>query len=500
MNVLYISAEQTPYATAGGLGRVAYYLPKELRKLGNDVRVFIPKYGKIDDKKWPMHDVVTAMKVGTQEGFNDLICNVKSYDSGEVITYFLENREYYELRANEYGYIDDAQRFLLLCKGALEFIRAYHETWVPDVIHVNDWHTSLIPQLLKTEYENDHVLSKIGTVLSIHNIRYQGMFDYRFASELDFDDGKSRIPGFFSDRLVKINPLKRGIIYSDVINTVSPTHAVEILTEDHGEGLHKLLQEMRTKVFGILNGIDYDDFDPSRDPLVVENYTVDTMQKRVANKLALQKEFQLIEDKDVPIFAFSNRFASQKGLDLMSLVLEPFLNEHNSQLVVNGGGDGRYIEYFLRLSQKYPGRVGVNLQANFTLPRHIFSGADAILMPSKYEPCGMVQMEAMRYGCIPIVRHTGGLADTVEDYNPTEDVGSGFVFDEYDSYALFSAMVRVIESYKYKDFWKRLMIRAMSQNFSWKASAIEYEKLYNRSLGLKVQRESSKSIAGLTAM
>ena len=500
MNVLYVSAEQTPYATAGGLGRVAYYLPKELRKLGVDVRVFLPKYGKIDEKKWPMQTIISGMKVETQEGFNDLICNVKTYDSGEVITYFLENREYYELRANEYGYIDDAQRFLLLCKGALEFTRQYHKTWFPDVIHVNDWHTALIPQLLKTEYEFDSVLSKVSTVLSIHNIRYQGMFDYRFASELDFDDGKSRIPGFFSDRLVKINPLKRGIIYSDVINTVSPTHAVEILTEEHGEGLHKLLQEVRTKVFGILNGIDYDDFDPSRDPLVVENYTVDSLEKRVANKLALQREFLLSEDEEVPIFSFSNRFAAQKGLDLMIQVLEPFLKEHYSQLIVNGGGDGRFIEYFLNLSQGFPGRVGVNLQANFTLPRHIFSGADAILLPSKYEPCGMVQMEAMRYGCIPVVRNTGGLADTVEDYNPNEEVGTGFVFEDYDPYALYSAMVRVIESFKYKEHWKKLMIRAMSANFSWKASAVEYEKLYNRASSLKVQKESSKSIAGLTAI
>lgn len=500
MKVLYVSAEQTPYATAGGLGRVAYYLPKELRNVDVDVRVFIPKYGKIDEKKWAMQEIVKGIRVPTQEGFSDLICNIKMHDSGEVITYFLENREYYELRANEYGYIDDAQRFLLLARGALEFIRAYKDTWVPDVIHVNDWHTSLIPQLLKTDYVDDPVLAKIGTVLSIHNIRYQGTWDYRFASELDFDDGKSKIPGFYSDQLVKINPLKRGIIYSDAINTVSPTHAVEILTEEHGEGLHKLLQEVRTKVFGILNGIDYDDFNPSRDPLVIETYTVDSLDRRKNNKVPLQREFLLKEDPDVPIFAFSNRFASQKGLDLMSQILRPFLDEHNVQLVVNGGGDGRYVEYFLKLHEDYPSRVGINLQPNFTLPRHIFSGADVVLMPSKYEPCGMVQMEAMRYGCIPIVRNTGGLADTVIDYDPTQDVGTGFVFEAYDPYALYSAMVRVYESYKYKDQWKKLQIRAMSANFSWEASALEYQKLYNRAVGIKVQKESSKAIAGLTAL
>lgn len=500
MNVLYISAEQTPYATAGGLGRVAYYLPKELRKLGNDVRVFIPKYGKIDDKKWPMHDVVTGIKVPTQENFNDLICNVKAFDSGEVLTYFLENREYYELRANEYGYIDDAQRFLLLARGALEFVKAYKDTWVPDVIHVNDWHTSMVPQLIETVYAEDPVLSKIATVLSIHSIKHQGTFDYRFASELDFDDGKSSVPGFYSDRLKKINPLKRGIIYCDVLNTVSPTYANEILLEEYGEGLHKLLQELRTKLFGILNGIDYDDFDPSRDPLVIENYTVDSLERRAMNKIALQKEFQLFEDVNTPIFSYSNRIDAQKGIDLMVKIMEAFLKEHNVQLVVNGGGDGRFIEYFLDLAKSFPGRVGVNLQPNFTLPRHIFSGADVVMIPSKFEPCGMVQMEAMRYGCIPLVRNTGGLSDTVKDYNPTDDSGTGFLFDEYDSFALYSAMVRVYESYKYKEYWKKLMVRAMSQNFSWKASAHDYEKLYNRALGLKAQKESSKAIAGLTAL
>lgn len=500
MKVLYLAAEQTPYATAGGLGRVAYYLPKELRKVGVDVRVFIPKYGKIDESKWPMKEVVKGLRVSTQEGFADLICNVKMHDSGEVMTYFLENREYYELRANEYGYIDDAQRFLLLAKGALEFLRSYKDTWMPDVIHVNDWHTALVPQLLKTTYANDSVLNKLSTVLSIHNIRYQGTFDYRFASELDFDDGKSMIPGFYSDRLFKINPLKRGIIYADVINTVSPTHAVEILTEEHGEGLHKLLQEVRTKVFGILNGIDYDDFDPAKDPLVLENYTVDSLNNRTKNKVALQKEFLLYEDEEVPIFAFSNRFAAQKGLDLMTQILRPFLEEHEVQFVVNGGGDSRFVEFFLELHADYPDRIGVNLQPNFTLPRHIFSGADVILLPSKYEPCGMVQMEAMRYGCIPVVRNTGGLADTVADYIPSEDAGTGFVFQTYDAYALYSAMVRVIESYKYKEQWRKLQVRAMSQNFSWKSSAQDYEKLYKRGLGIKVQKESSKSIAGLTAL
>jgi starch synthase len=499
MKVLFIATEQTPYATVGGIGRVAYFLAKELKKVGVDVRVIVPKYGKIDEKRWQLRTVLENMHVPTEPGFNDLICNVKICEYEGIVTYFLENQEYFELRANEYGYVDDPQRFTLLCRGAIEFLRHKANDWVPDVIHTNDWQTGLVPQMLRTFYAGDAILANIVTLFTIHNLFYQGMYDHRFVSDLDYDDGKSDIPGFYQPRLSKINMMRRGIMYADLVNTVSPTYASEILTEEYGEGLHRLLQEIRTKLFGILNGIDYQEFNPETDKLVIENYSKDTLEVRCKNKLALQKEFQLSEDCSIPILAYSGRIDRQKGLDLVQEIIVPILEEYAPvQFIINGGGDNTFREFFSKLAKRFPYQVGVNLNPNFSLPRHIFSGADVIIIPSRFEPCGMVQMEAMRYGCIPLVRNTGGLADTVSDYEPESNDGTGFVFTNYDSYALFGSIVRSLETYKHKENWTELIQRAMVQDFSWTKSAGEYFKLYERAVELRKQQTQSKSHIGYT--
>jgi starch synthase len=497
MKVLFIATEQTPYSTVGGLGRVAYFLSKELSSLGIDVRVFVPKYGKIDQKRFNLEMEFEGLSVPTQPGFNDLVCNVKRNTYEGLTTYFLENQEYYELRANEYGYVDDPQRFTLLCRGALEFLRHPNNSWTPDVIHINDWQTGLTAQLLSTWYKDDPRLNQIVTLFTIHNLFYQGMYDHRFVSDLDYDDGKSEIPGFFEPRLSKINMMRRGIMCSDVVNTVSPTYAAEILTEEYGEGLQRLLQEVRTKLFGIINGIDYAEFNPQTDKLVVENYSINSIDIRKKNKCALQKEFQLPEDDEIPIIAYSGRIDRQKGLDLLQEIIVPVLDEYAPvQFIVNGGGDNSLREYFAKLAKQYPGQVGVNLNPNFSLPRHIFSGGDIILIPSRFEPCGMVQMEAMRYGCIPLVRKTGGLADTVSDFDPETGQGTGFVFSNYNPYALFGTIVRALETYKDKSAWEKLVKSAMSQDFSWTMSAREYAKLYERAVELRRQQSYSKSHLG----
>jgi starch synthase len=497
MKILFLATEQTPYSTVGGLGRVAYFLSKELASLGNDVRVFVPKYGKIDQQKFHFNMELEGLSVGSQTGFKDIYCNVKRTEYEGLTTYFLENQEYYELRANEYGYFDDPQRFTLLCRGALEFIRHPQNDWVPDVIHANDWQTGLTGQMLATIYKDDEKLKNIVTLFTIHNLFYQGMYDHRFVPDLDYDDGKSEIPGLYEPRLSKINMMRRGIMYSDIVNTVSPTYAAEILTEEFGEGLHRLLQEVRTKLFGILNGIDYTEFNPATDKLVVENYSIDSTEVRRKNKCALQKEFQLPEDEDIPVLAYSGRLDRQKGLDLVQEIIVPILEEYAPvQLIVNGGGDNNFRDYFAKLAKRYPYQVGVNLHSNFSLPRHIFSGADLILIPSRFEPCGMVQMEAMRYGCIPLVRSTGGLVDTVSDFDPESGEGSGFVFSNYEPYALFGTIVRALESYKHKSAWDKLVKSAMAQDFSWTKSAREYLKLYERAVQLRQQQIKSKSHIG----
>lgn len=493
LKIVFIAAEAYPYAEVGGLSRVVYFLPRALAKLGHDVRIFIPRYGKIDQEQFPMDIIYKGLRVPTGGKPDYLICNIKSASPEPGLTfYFLENMEYYEKRANEYGYSDDPRRFALLVRGVLEYFR--HCDWCPDIIHANDWHTALVPQYLKTVFKKSERLANIATIYTIHNLHFQGNFDHRFVSELNFDDGKSDIPGLFEDRLNTINMMRRGILYSDLITTVSPSYAREILTPDYGEGLDALLGEVRTKLVGILNGIDYDEFNPQTDNILVKNYGLETLDKRYANKIALQREFNLEEGVGIPLLAFTGRLDGQKGIDVIADVIDTILKEYKVQFVVNGGGDNRYRQFFFNLAKKYPKQVGVNIYPDFTIPRHIYAGADMVLLPSAFEPCGIVQMEAMRYGAVPIVRKTGGLADTVEDFDPRTQSGDGFVFTNYDKLAFFGAIIRALETYKYPKIWRGLVQRAMQKDLSWNNSARLYEEVYRRALGLKIQKEESKAL------
>jgi starch synthase len=486
LKVLFISAEVSPYVYVGGLGQVMRALPRALRKMGVDARIFTPKYALIDEKKFPMETVFEGLKVPTDDAQKpEMICNVKKYTpkEPEAPAYFLENMEYYEKRANVYGYSDDPVRFALLCRGALEFLQK--SGWVPDVINATDWHTGFLPNYLKTKYSKDEKLSKITTIFSIHNLYHQGTFDHKTVGELDFDDGRSEIASFFSERLSKQNFMKRGIIYSDVVSTVSENYSKEILTEDYGEGLNDLLKEVRTKVFGILNGIDYKEYDPKTDKNVSFNFSSGDFSARAKNKAHLQKEFNLDASPDIPLLGMVARICEQKGFDLLMPVMDVLLSDFNLQFIIVGEGDAKYRDLFFELVKKYPKKIGFHHLSDFSLGRQIFAGCDIFLVPSKFEPCGLTQMEAMRYGAIPIVRKTGGLADTVEDFNPARDRGTGFVFEKYDSTALFGSIIRAIENYKHKKSWEKLVERAMKTDFSWESSAEKYFSLYRKAISIK---------------
>lgn len=497
LKILFVATEASPYATVGGLGRVMSFLPLALSKLGHDVRVMIPRYGKIDQGKYPMEQVFEGLDVPTgNEATPYLICNVKTHQMpGRPRVYFLENMEYFEKRANEYGYGDDPVRWGLLQRGVLEWLKENKQeqrrnnnslAFIPDVIHCNDWQTGLIPNYLKTAYKDDPDLKNITTVFTIHNLNFQGMYDPRFVSELDRDDGRSRAPDIFSDRFAKLNSLRRAIMYSDLINTVSDKYSKEILTPQYGCGLDELLAEVRTRLYGILNGIDDDNFNPKTDTLLKFNYDLKSFNRRVLNKKELQNEFNLPVDEKIPVLSMSYRLEAQKGLDLVLEVMEYILNEYKVQLVVNGDGDPQYKTYMKGLYEKFPEQVGLNLNANFTLPRHIFAGADMILLPSKFEPCGMVQMEAMRYGCVPVARAVGGLADTVVDCS------TGFTFKGFNSLAFFGTIVKALESFKDKKKWQGIVQNCMKQDFSWTNSAKRYEELYYKAIELK-EREEKKN-------
>ncbi|MCG2685938.1 glycogen synthase [Candidatus Parcubacteria bacterium] len=488
LKVLMVGAEVSPYANVGGFSRVTSYLSRALCQLGHDVRLFMPKFGLIDEEKYPMEVVLEGLKVPTGQGKEPtyLICNVKRNQlPGAAPVYFLENMEYYEKRANVYGYSDDPLRWALLSRGALEFLKL--SSWTPDIIHAHDWHTGAVANYLRKARNRNNKLSSVATVFTIHNLQFQGIFDHRNIPELDLDDGRAQIASLFSERLKKQNFMRRAILYSDVVNTVSETYSREILTPEYGEGLDRLLLEVRSKLSGIVNGLDHEEFDPATDKLVPVNFDVRSLDRRVENKIALQKEFSLPQNPEIPIFAYVGRLDSQKGLDLVGEVLPPFLKDFDAQFVEVGGGDGKYIEILKKLKEKFPRQVGIHPMSNFTLPRLVFAGSDVLLLPSKFEPCGIVQLEAMRYGAIPIVRATGGLADTVEDFDPQTGRGTGFVFKNFDRWAFFAQVVRAFETYRHKKTWRKLQQNAMQKDFSWENSAREYIKLYEKAIHFRTR-------------
>jgi len=489
LKILFVGAEAAPFVKIGGLSSVMKSLPKALNEIGHDARVMIPKYLSIDTEKYflKMEHEGLEVPTGNSAEPDHLVCNVRRCDpikeEGIVTTYFLENQEYYEKRANVYGYSDDPVRWALLCRGVLEFIKK-NRNWVPDVIVCADWQSALIPNFLKTTYSNIPKLTKIATVFSIHNLYFQAMYDHRFVSEMDFDDGHSEIPGFDNPRLTKINWMRRGIMYADAINTVSPTYAKEIMTKNYGELLDELLRERRSVLSGILNGIDYDLWNPEKNPHVAFPYYARNLSARAKNKASLQGQFNLPIKKDAFIMAIVCRFTKQKGLDLLMPILDLILQELPAQLVIVGEGDSEYMHFFHNLETKYPDKVAVHLKFDSVLAHKIFAGADVVLVPSKFEPCGLVQLEAMRMGTIPIVRKTGGLADSVEDYSPEKQTGTGFVFEKFDSSSLMIAIIRAFENFRDRERWQELQKRAMSKDFSWESSAEKYVKLFLQAIAI----------------
>lgn len=497
--VLFVAPEATPFAKAGGLGEVMFALPRSLQKIGYDARVMIPRYAGVDLDTFHLELVHSGLEVPTgSTGDKDtepefLMCNVRKYTPKDraheklpVTTYFLENEEYYEKRSNIYGYSDDAVRWALLSRGVLEFLK--YSDWTPDIIVASDWQTGFLAQYLKTVYKDHPRLGKIATVFVIHNLYYQGLFDHHFVSEMDFDDGQSALPAFFDPRFLKINGMRRGIMNSDAITTVSPTYAQEIMTKDFGELLEDLLKERRSRVYGVLNGIDYDDFNPATDARIPEQYSAASLERRVKNKLELQARFGLPQDKHVPVVGIVSRLVEQKGFDLLFGVMESLLKELKIQLVVQGSGDAKYMGFFKDLAERYPQQVSANLIFDSMLPRLVYAGADMVLVPSRFEPCGLVQMEAMRYGAVPIVRNTGGLADSVTDYNSETGVGDGFIFTDFNSLSLAIALTRACEHYRNLKVWQSIQKQAMAADFSWEHSAAAYSKVFDVAMQVHKQQ------------
>lgn len=494
LKILFAASEAAPFAKIGGLGEVMRSLPRALRDLGYDARVMFPKYAGIDTKNLNLQPEILSIPLfsSAADPHGLLVSNVLKLiePDGRITAYLLENAEYYEKRANIYGYNDDTARWVLLSKGVLEFIK--QSEWQPDVIVANDWMTGFIPNLLETEYKNDPVLSKIATVFVIHNLKHQGMFDQRFISEIDYDSGQGPIPDFFDHNLWKLSGMRRGILYADIISTVSPTYAREILAPEFGEKLEEILLSRRARLFGVLNGIDYGEFNPETDPQVAFHYHAKQLEERINNKAILQKRAGLPEDSHKFVVGFVGRLDEQKGIGLLMPVIDSLLENLGFQLVLVGTGEDNFRVFFQELQARHPQQVSVNLSFDVNLPKMIFSGADIVLIPSKFEPCGLVQMEAMRYGAIPLVRRVGGLADSVTNYAPEENKGTGFVFDKYDQNAFLITLVQAFETFRFKKEWQKLIKRVMTQDFSWRQSAKEYAKLFQKALTFHQEQSRTK--------
>ncbi len=501
MNILFVSAEVAPFVSVGGLSQVTYFLPEALRNFGHDVRIFTAKYGTMDvvapNKDVELSTEFSQLAVPTGEDPStgkNLICNILEYKDNESKTtaYFLENREYYELRANVYGYKDDHIRFALLSKGCLEWLYQIQLTgnWWPDIIHCHDWHTAYLVDFVKRSPRYASIFKDVPVVLTAHNFSLQGNYDFRYGDQKEYDDGTTKLEPIISLKFQSQNPLMRGLLLADAVNTVSPTHAVEVLTPQYAEGLDDVLQKIKGKLTGILNGLDTDSFNPMTDKNVKKKYDIKNFEiARAENKKYLQKLFELPVDSARPLMAFSGRLVEQKGIDLILKVLPHLFSERpDVQFVVLGSGNDRYRLELTVLQKKYPGQLGLHLRPDFILPRKIFAGADMMLVPSIFEPGGIVALEALRYGCVPIVRRTGGLNDIVTDFKSNTKSGNGFSFNNIDPWALFGSIIEALTIYGSPLQWADLVKNCMTSDFSWNHAAVEYDSWYKNVIKEKLSK------------
>jgi starch synthase len=412
--------------------------------------------------------------VGSREEYIDL---VGTTTDGELPVYLIWNEAYFSSRDRVYGFEDDAQRFSVFGRAALAALQ--HLDWRPDVIHANDWHTAIVPAWLNTDGRRFSRYRGIASLFTVHNLAYQGITGRLILTFSQMEYLKHLAiepPG-------TVNWLAQGIAYADLINTVSPRYAKEILTSAIGMGLAPLLQERRDRLSGVLNGIDYDQWDPSADSSIPHRFTVDSLDRRAANKTVLQQQARLPTRPGVPLVGMVSRLDAIKGLDIMEPVLE-WLMQREAQFIVLGTGEAEYHEMFEELQNRFPGRMRAFLKFDDVLARRIYAGADMFLMPSLVEPCGLGQMIAMRYGCVPVVRATGGLSDTVTDYADKPRRGTGFTFENTDPEACQGALEQALKAYSNKRIWRGLQRRGMAADFSWTASAAQYVELYRRAITL----------------
>ena len=477
LKICVASAEVAPFAKTGGLADVAAGLTRFLSSAGHDARLFVPLYGRVRRGNWDLRPALDG-NLCVRSGGRDWIFSIYSAalpQSSEQV-YFLDCGELFD-RDAIYTAEDDALRFGLYTRACLEVCQ--RSRWAPDVFHCNDWHTGLLPLYLKTLYRWDRLFEHSRTLLTVHNIGYQGNFADGVLAALGLEGEKGNLHD--SDiGTGRVGFLKTGLLHSDLLTTVSETYAAEIQGGELGMGLEGLLRRRSDALFGIVNGVDYGEWDPSGDELIAATYSARDLSGKARCKQALMHQVNLPWDPDVPVFGVISRLTAQKGFELFPDILPVLLQEHDLRLVVLGSGEERYESYFQWLRDTYSEKVSIYRGYNNELAHRIEAGSDVFCMPSRYEPCGLNQMYSLRYGTVPLVRRTGGLADTVADWDPGSRRGTGFVFDEFRSEALLACMRRALATWTDQGAWTELVRNGMAQDWSWDVQGPRYVDLYTR--------------------
>jgi starch synthase len=477
LKIVHIASEVAPFSKTGGLGDVSRSLPKALKRLGHEVILITPLYGRtISKKEYKLERVFENVNLRLNSQEKVKVNFWKGYLMNDLPVYFVENNHYFSKHKRIYGSSHENARFLIFNVAALKLLSLLK--FQADIIHCHDWQTGLIPYYLKTDFRYSKTLKKAKTIFTIHNLIFQLGHNWWEIPPERKDYGRSKIPHLSDPHLEDINFAKRAILSADIINTVSEQYREEIMTKRFGQDLQRILKNRSSRLFGIINGIDYNTYNPEKDKDLHRRYSFNKLSAKVDNKKFLQKSIGLPVNKDIPILCTTSRVTFQKGFDLILKIIDALL-KLDVQLVFLGDGNKEYIQPIKKIQKKNSDKL-IWLPFDQKKESLLYAAADLFLLPSNHEPCGINQLIAMRYGCIPIVREIGGLYDTVEDFNPTTGKGTGFTFKTEDETLFYATIIRALENYKHKKVWESLVKRAMKRSTSWEIPARKYLELYKK--------------------
>jgi len=482
LKIVSISAEIAPFSKTGGLGDVANNLPKAIKKMGHSIIVITPLYGQIiDKKKYNLKLIHEDVNVYLNSKESVKINYWKGYLAKGLPVYFIENKKYFSKKKNLYGSSHENARFLVFDVAALKLISLLK--FSADIVHCHDWHTGLIPFYLKTHFRYSKTLESAKTIFTIHNLTFQLGHNWWEVPADKKDYGRKKIPHLSDPDIEHLNFAKRAILSADAINTVSEQYREEIMTKNFGEDLHRILKNRQDRVFGIINGIDYNEYNPTTDPGLHKKYGIKKISARSLNKKYVQKKFGLAIKPQTPLICATSRVTFQKGIELILKIIESLLKT-DLQLIIIGSSDKNYIKELSKIAKNHPKKIAFvpSHEKNQKYETLLYAGSDMFLLPSYKEPCGINQLKAMRYGCIPIVRKIGGLHDTVINFDDEKNKGTGFTFSDFNEESLLQAIIRAVEVYKDENKWNGLILRAMKKSSSWEIPAQKYIALYRKAI------------------